>query len=143
MVDILTIATAAKLFTALVLGAMVFFAALVAPMVFRVLPEDVAGRFLRAFFPMYYKVLAGIAGLAAVAAAVAGPVWVAIVLAVVAALFLAALLGLMPRINAARDAWLAGDQAARRRFGRLHGLSVAVNGTQMIAVLVVFLALVA
>jgi hypothetical protein len=35
-------------------GSMVFFAVVVAPKVFQVLPPNQAGTFLRAFFPNYY-----------------------------------------------------------------------------------------
>jgi hypothetical protein len=40
---------------------------------------------------------------------------------------------LMPRINAARDLQLQGNAEAKRRFGRLHGISVALNFVQLIA----------
>jgi len=39
----------------------------------------------------------------------------------------------MPAVNAARDQGLAGDAAANRRFARLHGGSVALNGAQALA----------
>ncbi len=35
-------------------GSMLFFAVTVAPTVFKSLPEEQAGKFLRAFFPQYY-----------------------------------------------------------------------------------------
>lgn len=141
MAELITFSTAAKLLTALVLGAMVFFAAVVAPTVFRALPEDMAGRFLRALFPLYYRVLALTVGTAAFATAIAGPGWTAIALFIVAALFILGLFVLTPRINAARDAWIAGDRTARKRFGQLHTLSVMINLFQLVAVLIVFLAL--
>ena len=39
---------------------------------------------------------------------------------------------LMPQINATRDMQLQGNAEAKKRFGRLHGLSVAVNFIQLI-----------
>ena len=39
---------------ALLFGGMIFFAAVVAPLVFTRLPAEHAGRFIRAFFPVYY-----------------------------------------------------------------------------------------
>ena len=39
----------------------------------------------------------------------------------------------MPQINAARDARSKGDPDAKARFGRLHGISVALNFAQLIA----------
>ena len=50
------------------LGAMLFFSAAVAPTVFKVLPEDHAGAFLRAVFPRYFLInglAATVAGLVA------------------------------------------------------------------------------
>ena len=39
---------------------------------------------------------------------------------------------LMPRINTARDAQLAGDTEAGRRFDRDHKLSVGINLLQLV-----------
>ncbi len=122
--------------TALLLGAMVFLAVVVAPTVFRALDARHAGAFLRRLFPVYYVFGAGMAAAAAIALL---PVaWeAALVLAVVAAGFVFARQGLMPRINAYRDAELAGDAAAKVPFARLHRLSVAINLAQMILVALV------
>jgi hypothetical protein len=116
--------------TALLLGGMFMFAAVVAPMVFRVLEPAAAGRFLRRFFPAYYVYCAGLAGAAAFAFVPLA--WeAAIVMAVVAFGFVFARQGLMPRINAYRDAELAGDPLAAKPFARLHSTSVAINIAQM------------
>jgi hypothetical protein len=117
-------------------GSMVFFGAVVAPLVFRVLPADAAGAFLRAFFPVYY--IWGMA-LACVAAIVAVFVdWPSAALCIaVAVLFVFVRQVLVPRINQARDASLAGDADAGRRFERMHRLSVAINMLQLVALLVV------
>lgn len=124
-------ASVALFATALLLGGMVMFAAVVAPMVFRVLEPAPAGRFLRRFFPAYYVYCAALAGAAAFAFVPLA--WeAAIVMAVVAFGFVFARQGLMPRINAYRDAELAGDAAAKKPFARLHGLSVIVNLGQML-----------
>ena len=40
----------------LVLGIMLFFSFILAPMIFKVLPPDNAGVFIRAIFPYYYLV---------------------------------------------------------------------------------------
>ena len=61
----------------------------------------------------------------------------AAVMGLVCAGFWVARQGLLPRINRHRDAGLAGDAAAARRFERLHRLSVALNATQIVVVLVV------
>ena len=51
--------------------------------------------------------------------------------------FLLARFVLLPGINRNRDAGQAGDAAAKKRFDRLHRLSVGVNLVQMLAVLAV------
>jgi hypothetical protein len=117
------------------LGAMLFFAGVVAPLTFRTLPSDVAADFIRALFPVYYAVLM------AVTAAAALSLWdrrEAPVLAAVAVLFAFARWGLMPRINRARDLHLLGEAEEGKIFRRLHRLSVLINVAQMIALLGVF-----
>lgn len=113
------------------LGSMVFFPAVVAPLVFRTLPADNAGAFLRSMFPRYYLWGAALSAVA-LAATLGRPVVDAVVLAVVLVGFVVSRQLLMPGINAARDAMVAGGGAqARQRFRRLHGLSVLVNVAQI------------
>lgn len=115
-------------------GSMLFFGIVVAPQVFRSLPADQAGSFLRAFFPRYYLwgfILAGIGTLLALQ-------WgwpTALICAAVAVMFLFARQYLMPLINAARDAELEGDTSAGRRFQRLHLASVVLNSAQFVMLL--------
>lgn len=128
--------------TAAVFGGMVFFAAVYAPLVFTKLPAGTAGAFIRAVFPVYYKVMGS-------AAIVAGllllPSADGVVMVAIGAVFIVVMLLLMPRINAARDASLAGGpergSAEARRFARLHRLSVVINFVQMLAVLAVLVRL--
>jgi hypothetical protein len=61
----------------------------------------------------------------------------ALVMAVVASGFVFSRQGLMPRINAYRDAELAGDASATQPFARLHRLSVVINLAQMVLVALV------
>jgi hypothetical protein len=61
----------------------------------------------------------------------------ALATALVALLFVIAWIVLMPRINAARDRALAGEATAGRQFDRLHRLSVAINGLQMVILAIV------
>ncbi|MCP1337668.1 DUF4149 domain-containing protein [Futiania mangrovi] len=118
----------------LLLGGMVFFSAVVAPLVFVKLPEQEAARFIRALFPFYYLYGA----LTAAACAVlmfAVNITLAVVVALVAGLFVYARQVLMPQINAARDAEQGGDAAAGRRFRYLHRWSVTLNAVQLLGVL--------
>lgn len=127
------LSTLAFVTSAALLGGMLYFALGFAPLVFTRLPEETAARFIRAVFPVYYAMGAGTALLAALLLLPTGR-WAALSLAAaVAAGFLLARQVLMPAVNAARDRGLAGDAAANRRFARLHGGSVALNGAQALA----------
>lgn len=121
---------------ACLLGGMVFFGAIMAPLVFTKLDGATAGRFIRATFPRYYLYVTAAAALGA-----AGLVWQdwpsGLVLAIVAALTLWLRQGLMPLLNRLRDAGLGGDGAAGSRFDKLHRVSVMVNAVQIVAVLAV------
>lgn len=113
-------------------GGMLFFALVVAPTVFRALPAEQAGGFLRALFPRYYLwglVTAILATLTALFADAGGMVVVAC--GIVTVLFVFARQHLLPAINRARDARLDGGDGARR-FRRLHGLSVVINLIQLL-----------
>lgn len=115
------------------LGAMLFFAGIVAPSVFRFLESETAGRFLRGLFPRYYLFGLAVSILALALALHAFAFLSAGVLAAVAAGFAIARFGLVPRIDAARDGERAGDQDSAKRFKRLHRVSVLINLVQMLA----------
>lgn len=119
---------------ALLFGGMAFFAAVVAPLVFTRLPAEVAGRFIRQVFPVYYLWVLGTAAAGAVALLPLRP-WDAAAAALVAASTWWLRQRLMPRINALSDAAQAGDAAARRGFDRAHRLSVVINVVQMLVAL--------
>lgn len=117
-------------------GSMLFFAFAVAPTVFRSLPAEHAGSFLRALFPRYY--LWGLAvALACTLAALltGGGIAMIAVSAAVLLLFVYARQFLMPAINRARDRDLEGDTQARKRFRALHLQSVLINALQLVLLL--------
>ena len=120
------------------LGAMLFFSACVAPLVFMRLEPAIAGRFIRALFPWYYGFGIAGSGIATVLCAGVAPMAAALSLATALG-FLLARQVLMPAINAARDAAMA-DPAAARRFDRLHRASVMLNGVQVLLLLAAFAA---
>jgi hypothetical protein len=122
--------------TAILLGAMVFFSAVMAPLIFTKLEADVAGRFIRQVFPWYYLTIIALGSLAALAVVFFRPAD-AMALACVALAGVIARQTLMPSINRARDAVLAGETVAGNRFSRLHRLSVWINALQIITVGVV------
>lgn len=119
----------AALIAAASLGAMVFFSAVIAPIVFQVLPEDHASRFLRAVFPKYF-VVNGIAAVAAgltAAAPVMSPVLVTAGIVMLAIRYV-----VIPIINTARDQMVAGVAGADKKFAIWHRVSVIVNVVEML-----------
>lgn len=121
MVDFVALLLVATLF-----GGMMLYSFGFAPMVFSALPGAEAGRFIRAAFPWYYLFIIATAALGGLVLLARDRVGGGLVLGV-ALVAVYARQGLMPMINRARD---AGETA---RFGRLHGLSVALNFVQIFA----------
>lgn len=122
-------------------GGMLFFAVLFAPLVFIRLDAQTAGRFIRQVFPAYYLAMGAVSLVAAAALLWARPdaaLAAGAMLAVCAGFWFARQV-LMPRVNQARDASLAGDAAAGVRFDRLHRTSVVINGIQLLVVAAVLL----
>ncbi|SEA22428.1 DUF4149 domain-containing protein [Rubrimonas cliftonensis] len=124
----------APLALGILIGGMGLFSLVVAPTAFRALPVETAGRFVRGLFPHYYLFVIGAAAFSAVALVGPAPYLAAMMIGVTA-LGLLARQVLMPRINALRDRQGAGDAGAAKWFGRLHGVSVAINLVQFVAAL--------
>jgi uncharacterized membrane protein len=128
---------------ALWLGAMGFFAFVVAPAAFTTLEREAAGRFVSAVFPRYYTIglalgLAALVGLGArwLGAGLRGWDWLPVglvLLMLVLTLYAGAVV--LPAAHAAREAMRqAGmDPAVAAGFARLHRLSGILNGIVMIS----------
>ena len=106
-------------------GSIIFFSAIIAPTVFKVLDEKSAGLFLRAFFPKYYIFGLIIGGLSLVLIFLlnipVNTVLLALLIAMIALTVTSKLM--IPVINAARDMGEAGVS----RFKKLHTMSVMLN----------------
>ena len=119
----------------MLVGAMLFFPSVVAPVVFTSLPEAQAGAFLRSMFPRYYSFMIALSLIATLLFLVANDesaYQAAVVCLFVGVSTLWVRQWLLPRINSARDAQLAGDAEAGRRFDRDHKLSVGINMLQLV-----------
>ncbi|HLT76909.1 MAG TPA: DUF4149 domain-containing protein [Ferrovibrio sp.] len=127
--------------TALLLGAMMFFSFIVLPVAHRKLEPLAARRFVRAIFPVYYKVIAALGAVATVCLVIVDDRLLAAAMAFVAVLAAFVDLGLRPRIYSLQDATQWGEDDARPVFRRLHRLSVLINLAQILAVTMVLLAL--
>lgn len=118
---------AALIMAAILFGGMVVYSFGFAAFLFTSLPADDAGMLLRRAFPLFYLWVIATALLAALLQlgidAVSLGLLVAVALTTVPTRQL-----LMPAINAATD---AGD---KRRFNRLHGLSVVITLAHIAAV---------
>ncbi|WP_421994859.1 DUF4149 domain-containing protein [Roseococcus sp.] len=110
---------------ALLLGGMVFFAAVTTPVAFRRLEREQARHYIRGVFPIYYLWVFATSAIAALAL-LPRDGQAAAVMAACALLAVWMRQGVMLRIRAADE---AGDQAT---FKRLHRLSVIVNLVQMV-----------
>ncbi len=124
----------APVIAAMILGAMLFFSGVIAPLIFTRLPEDQAGLLIRNIFPWYYIVLGT---LAAAAVPFAQGLTSKVLLAATAIGLLAARFIAIPMINAARDAALAGDANAQARFDMMHQATVVLNGLEILALIAV------
>ncbi len=136
MPDWFTLHIAALLLIAALFGGMLAFMGLFTPLVFTRLPEGAAGPFLRAVFPVYYRVcgiLSLLAALPLVPARAYMPEVTTLVL--VAGGFIAANTVLRPAAERARD---DGRDA---RFRLLHRVSVLLHLVQFGAVTVVLVRL--
>ena len=123
----------------LLLGGMLFFPIVVAPVVFMSLPEAQAGTFLRAMFPRYYVFMIVLSLAASTMYQLSEGAVVSVAALVCLGVGLSTLWvrqGLLPRINVARDAQLAGDANAGKAFDRGHKLSVAINIVQLVLLVV-------
>jgi hypothetical protein len=108
-------------------GGMLFFGAVMAPLVFLRLPPDVAGPFIRAVFPWYFAFGAVSAAIAASGYLLRREWLSVLVAAAIAGASLWLWQDLLPALDALRA---AHDEAG---FARGHQISVWVNGAQLLA----------
>jgi hypothetical protein len=122
---------------AALLGGMLFYGAVVTPLVFSKLPPDVAGPFIRAAFPRYYLYVTTAAVIASFGLLIHGKPWYALAAILIAGATLWLWLEWLPHINTLRE---AGNQPA---FDRAHKLSVYANGAEFLVVILLLTGLAA
>jgi zinc transporter ZupT len=111
----------------LVLGIMLFFSFILAPMIFKVLPPDNAGVFIRAIFPYYYLVNLLILGLVSGFYIFYQTFILDFYLVLSSALlFFFNLVYLMPKINKLKD------ERNEKAFKISHFISVVINFAQLV-----------
>jgi len=118
----------------LVLGVMLFFSFVLAPMIFKVLPPDNASVFVRAIFPYYYLVNLLILSIISSFYIYYKTFVLDFYLILISALlFFFNLIYLMPKINKYKD------QQNEKGFKISHFISVIINFMQLIALGIVLL----
>ena len=113
--------------TAMILGIMLFFSFVIAPVVFTTLDEDNARKFIRRIFPFYYNVNLGISILILLIFLIISKIGMDFyIFLVITILFAVSNYILMPLINKFRD------EKEDKKFKYSHFISVIINFIQMI-----------
>jgi len=113
--------------TSMVLGIMLFFSFVIAPVVFTTLDENNARKFIRRIFPFYYNVNLGISFIVLITFVLLNKIGVDFYLIlVITLLFATSNYLIMPLINKYRD------EKQDKKFKYSHFLSVLINFVQMI-----------
>ena len=116
----------------IILGIMLFFSFVVAPIVFTTLDEENARKFIRKIFPYYYNVNLGISLLALIVLFLKSNFEIKFYLIlVVAILFAISNYLLMPMINKFRD------ENQDKKFKYSHAVSVIFNFIQILILLII------
>ena len=108
----------------ILIGAMIFFMAVVSPSVFATLSTNASSKFLRTIFPRMFLFGFIIAVLSLILSYISGDILNSILLIVVAISFIINRNYLTPKINDFRDKELEGDKKASSSFKYMHLLSV-------------------
>ena len=116
--------------TAMILGIMLFFSFVIAPVVFTTLDEDNARKFIRRIFPFYYNVNLAISFVVLLTFLFLSKLGVDFYLILlITILFAISNYLLMPLINKYRD------EKQDKKFKYSHFISVVINFVQMICLL--------
>ena len=115
---------------AISLGMMIFFSFVLAPMIFKILDAESAGKFVRKIFPYYYFVNLIFLTIATVIFFFISSLGIDFYITLALALsFIFAQFLLMPLINKLKD------NNQQKKFKYAHGLSVLINFVQMIGLI--------
>ncbi len=120
--------------TSIILGIMLFFSFVVAPVTFSVLNEENARKFIRKIFPYYYTVNLAISILVLICFIILKTFFLDFYLILsVAILFAVSNFVLMPLINRYRD------EKQDKKFKQSHFVSVVINFVQMISLVIILI----
>ena len=120
--------------TAMILGIMLFFSFVIAPVVFTTLDEENARKFIRRIFPFYYNVNLGISLIVLLTFVFLSKLGIDFYLILATCIFFATSnYLLMPLINKYRD------EKQDKKFKYSHFISVVINFVQMIFLVVLLI----
>ena len=120
--------------TAMILGIMLFFSFVIAPVVFTTLDEDNARKFIRRIFPFYYNVNLGISFIVLLTFLFLSKLGIDLYLILtITILFATSNYLLMPLINKYRD------EKEDKKFKYSHFISVVINFVQMICLVILLI----
>mgnify|MGYP001161136077 FL=1 len=115
---------------AICLGMMIFFSFVLAPMIFKILDVENAGKFVRKIFPYYYFVNLAFLLIAIILFFVISSININFYITLALAIsFIFAQFVLMPLINKLKD------NNEEKKFKYAHGASVAINFIQMLGLI--------
>ena len=118
--------------TSMILGIMLFFSFVIAPVVFTTLDENNARKFIRRIFPFYYNVNLGISFIVLITFLFLSKMGVDFYLILaITLLFATSNYLLMPLINKYRD------EKQDKKFKYSHFISVLINFIQMICLVII------
>ena len=112
------------------LGMMIFFSFVLAPMIFKILDAENAGKFVRKIFPYYYSVNLVFLLIAIILFVIISSISINFYITLALAIsFVFAQFILMPLINKLKD------NNKEKKFKYAHGASVVINFIQMIGLI--------
>ena len=112
------------------LGMMIFFSFVLAPMIFKILDAENAGKFVRKIFPYYYSINLVFLLIAIILFVIISPISINFYITLALAIsFVFAQFILMPLINKLKD------NNKEKKFKYAHGASVVINFIQMIGLI--------
>ena len=118
--------------TSMILGIMLFFSFVIAPVVFTTLDENNARKFIRRIFPFYYNVNLGISFIVLITFMLFSKIGIDFYLILaITLLFATSNYLLMPLINKYRD------EKQDKKFKYSHFISVLINFIQMICLVII------
>ena len=118
--------------TSMILGIMLFFSFVIAPVVFTTLDENNARKFIRRIFPFYYNVNLGISFIVLITFMLLSKIGIDFYLILaITLLFATSNYLLMPLINKYRD------EKQDKKFKYSHFISVLINFIQMICLVII------